>query len=676
MPHDDYELLRNTRLFDALSDEVVRNIAASLQSETVAAGHVIITEGELGDRLFLIRSGVVRIFTHNREGEQLVLARLEAGTYFGEQSLLSERPLRRNASARAMTDVTLLSLSHEVFQRHLRSSPSLKKLLAERGSEQLVKRIAKQLEDSRNSRHSLQSLFNRVRHFCRRQVLFRQGDSSVNAYFLLQGSVEVRFYDDDSQLVSKAQLQPGRFFGELGLLENKPRTGTAVASADSEICVISGDAFREAYKKNPELQGLIDAVTGIYQVPFMGLITQYRGEFLGHPAVQTTIQKKNGETLSASRVIDAEIFSIEYPDVAEKKSLSFQGDPDRMREIKLLDNRLVGVISIGYWRDTQEICRLVYNKTLLDEDDLRQFSASGELALTSQSLVDEEDELCRCIHVKYRSVQELVDRGVTDIEALTKQSGAGNVCGGCRPRIIELLGGSAWLEAKTVGVVKHNDSIRSFRLQPLNRPIKHYKAGQHLVVQARIDGHSVSRSYTLTSTDEQRQYYEITVKREPKGLFSRWLFDHCEEGEILRLTEPQGEISFFPDNEAPAVCLMGGIGITPAIAFARKLTDSKHRRALHIDYSVRSSEMAFSDELAVWPKQHSHITVCVRRTDVDGRLTEGDVAQILGRYRDAEFYICGPQRYEDAVTAILKNLNVAPAKIHVERFAHAGGPTN
>ena len=38
--------------------------------------------------------------------------------------------------------------------------------------------------------------------------------------------------------------------------------------------------------------------------------------------------------------------------------------------------------------------------------------------------------------------------------------------------------------------------------------------------------------------------------------------------------------------------------------------------------------------------------------------------------------ICGPKRYEDAVTAILNNMKVLPDKIHVERFAHAGAPTN
>jgi nitric-oxide synthase len=674
MPHDHYELLRNTRLFAALSGAVVRSICASLQTETFPAGETILTEGDLGDRLFIIRSGVVRIFTHNQDGDELVLARLEAGNYFGEQSLLAENPLPRNASARAMTEVTLLSLSHAAFRQHLHTSPALKQLLEDKGSAELLARITRQLEDSRNSEHSLQTLFNRVEPFRRRQVFFRQGDAALDAYFILKGSVEVRFHDDDLRLVSKAQLQPGRFFGELGLLEEKPRTGTAVAATDCEVCVISGDAFRKAYDDNPRLHELIDAVTGIYQVPFMGLITQYRGTFLGHPAVQTTIRKQNRETISAARVIDAEIFSIEYPDVADQESMGFQGSADQTREIKLAGNRLVGVTSIGHWRDIEEICRLVYNRTPLDEDALREFTASGALPSTVQSLVDEEDELCKCLHLKYRTLKQLIDRGVTTIEALTKESGAGNICGGCRPRIIELLGGSAWMDARAIGILEHNDSIRSYRIQPLSRPINGYQAGQHLVVQALIDDHWVSRSYTLTSSDEQRDYYEITVKREPKGLFSRWLFDHCKVGDILRITEPQGAISFVPEQQVPAICLMGGIGITPAIAFARKSIGSQQPRTLHIDYSVRSAETAFGDELAAWPAQHPQISVCVRRTDIDGRLTQEDVAQLLGRHPDAEFYICGPQRYEDGVTAILNDLKVDPAKIHVERFAHAGAP--
>ncbi len=79
-------------------------------------GDVLFEEGELGDCLYIIMQGVVRIFLPEEENER-TLALLHEKEYFGEMSLLTGDP--RSASARAEEDVVVLRLNKEQFDRLL-----------------------------------------------------------------------------------------------------------------------------------------------------------------------------------------------------------------------------------------------------------------------------------------------------------------------------------------------------------------------------------------------------------------------------------------------------------------------------------------------------------------------------------------------------------------------------
>ncbi|ERI03946.1 cyclic nucleotide-binding domain-containing protein [Aneurinibacillus aneurinilyticus] len=79
-------------------------------------GSVLFEEGELGDCLYIIMQGKVRIFLDKEEKER-TLALLQEKEYFGEMSLLTGDP--RSASARAEEDVVVLRLDKEQFDRLL-----------------------------------------------------------------------------------------------------------------------------------------------------------------------------------------------------------------------------------------------------------------------------------------------------------------------------------------------------------------------------------------------------------------------------------------------------------------------------------------------------------------------------------------------------------------------------
>jgi CRP-like cAMP-binding protein len=86
---------------------------SKLEPLQVAAGSVVIQEGEGGDYYYLIRSGRAQVTRHGRTGKPVILAELSAGDGFGEEALLSGEP--RNATVTMLEDAELMRLSQQDF---------------------------------------------------------------------------------------------------------------------------------------------------------------------------------------------------------------------------------------------------------------------------------------------------------------------------------------------------------------------------------------------------------------------------------------------------------------------------------------------------------------------------------------------------------------------------------
>ncbi len=142
-------VLARVPLFSYLDPTERHKIAEQLTPLNVKKGGTIITEGEVGDTMYLIKSGEVGIYTTlvEEEGisviktdqERLHLATLKVGDFFGEQALITKEP--RSATAIALTDVQLLEFSKRalaiVVKHHPRVGTLLKKYHQQRISDTL-----------------------------------------------------------------------------------------------------------------------------------------------------------------------------------------------------------------------------------------------------------------------------------------------------------------------------------------------------------------------------------------------------------------------------------------------------------------------------------------------------------------------------------------------------------
>ena len=117
------EALRSVPLFASLGDESAEALRELLELELRPAGSVLFRKGERGGAMYLIEDGRVRIHIRDRGGDDVTLAELAAGDFFGEMSILDGKP--RSATATVSEDARLAVLSRQHFHDFVGRSPEV-----------------------------------------------------------------------------------------------------------------------------------------------------------------------------------------------------------------------------------------------------------------------------------------------------------------------------------------------------------------------------------------------------------------------------------------------------------------------------------------------------------------------------------------------------------------------
>lgn len=92
------------------------------------------------------------------------------------------------------------------------------------------------------------------RRYPTKSTLIYAGDSSDSLYFIISGSVTVLIEDSDGKEMILAYLNPGDFFGEMGLFhESEARSAWVRAKVECEVAEISYTRFMQLIKEKPDL---------------------------------------------------------------------------------------------------------------------------------------------------------------------------------------------------------------------------------------------------------------------------------------------------------------------------------------------------------------------------------------------------------------------------------------
>ncbi|MEP0323609.1 Crp/Fnr family transcriptional regulator [Bauldia litoralis] len=152
--------LDGTVLFGGLDEADLRRLAGIARESNLAATETLFDQGDESDGLYIVVSGIIRIYLTADDTREATINLLEEGEVIGEMALLDGLP--RSAGAAALTDAKLIFIPREPFMSLLDTTPRL--------ARQIILMLCERLRAA-NSQVD-QAIFHDLRH--RLLVLLRQ----------------------------------------------------------------------------------------------------------------------------------------------------------------------------------------------------------------------------------------------------------------------------------------------------------------------------------------------------------------------------------------------------------------------------------------------------------------------------------------------------------------------
>ena len=134
------EVLIRAGIFQGVEPYAAEALAQALEIAEFSRGATLFSEGEPGDRLYIVSSGKVKIGRKSPDGRENLLAILGPGEMFGELSLFDPGP--RNATATAVADTSLIGLGNDDLVTWLTGRPDV--------ARQLLRALARRLRRTNN----------------------------------------------------------------------------------------------------------------------------------------------------------------------------------------------------------------------------------------------------------------------------------------------------------------------------------------------------------------------------------------------------------------------------------------------------------------------------------------------------------------------------------------------
>jgi len=665
--------------------------------------NIIFDKGDVGNCLYILIDGAVDITTIDLNEQENVLTRFrKPGDYFGEQALFDSLK-NRTARATVVSDSYILrKINKQEFNDIiLDKQPGLYDELNEHGNFLLQK-------DSVVFSNFLSEHVNHQvleQEFASGTVVFKEKTVGERFYLILDGRAKV-----SRNGAHIAELIEGNYFGDAAILTKQPHHISVEAEGYLRVVSIDAEDFSRLYndKESTTVKEYIDRMN-VFNVNDKGIIySQHLSHYKNKNSLTTILSYPNGEACSITKVTGKSPLSryAKQVEFFDEKGKSLGKQDIKLEEKDLLqsstknkqyprfyvqNNRLIGVELDYEYAHCDQIIPAILNTKFIRPWQHALYRVAGNLWINSFH-DDPRDEavICSCVGATRGELKKKVALGCVTLQQLKNETGAASICHKCENSVAAIANSADLTPAEIVFVPEPekycNDKkdIRCFRFRHKNAAIASYEPGQHIRLEAEINGRWIQRAYTLISIAGRHDYYEIAVKREEKGVFSNWLFDQLTAQSHVRISRPQGkDLKLDKTTQNPIVCLVNGVGVTPAIAFMRSLSYEKSQSSLYIDYSVqKENEVAFKHEFIQLDVENFKANLRITRepnkqleNELDNRITiekkrisETDIKNICNQYPNADFYICGSKGYNEDRIKHLKNSGISVDKIKDELF--------
>jgi len=165
------------------------------------------------------------------------------------------------------------------------------------------------------------------------------------------------------------------------------------------------------------------------------------------------------------------------------------------------------------------------------------------------------------------------------------------------------------------------------------------------------------------------------VRRLPEGTGSRWLTQEVKPGDVLWLSDAQGDFSCALHPSDRYLMLAAGCGITPVMSMCRWLVANCPQCDIQVIYNVRTlADVIFADEwqdlctahpqlqLTLIAKQSAHSGL------LNGRISAQFLQQVAPDITERIVMACGSELYMQQVEQLCEQLGVPASHFHKEQF--------
>ncbi|WP_423414730.1 FAD-binding oxidoreductase [Hyphomicrobium sp. B1] len=221
--------------------------------------------------------------------------------------------------------------------------------------------------------------------------------------------------------------------------------------------------------------------------------------------------------------------------------------------------------------------------------------------------------------------------------------------------------------------------VKSFLFRTPTAKLFRFRPGQFITLELEIDGETINRCYTMSSSPTRPDTLSITVKRVPGGKVSNWLHDNLKAGVAIKAFGPSGEFSCTLHAAPKYLFLSGGSGVTPLMSMSRAFYDLGEDRDVVFVHSARTPrDIIFRNELATMAHGMNRFRTAFVCENIGeqrdwsaptGFLTLPLLKSIVPDLSEREIFCCGPEAYMANIRAMLASAGFDMTRYHEESFS-------
>jgi 3-ketosteroid 9alpha-monooxygenase subunit B len=205
--------------------------------------------------------------------------------------------------------------------------------------------------------------------------------------------------------------------------------------------------------------------------------------------------------------------------------------------------------------------------------------------------------------------------------------------------------------ARIERIFDHAEDTRSLFLRMVEGQAPRYLPGMFISVSIPLSNETRVRPYTITSSPEEGEPFEICFNRVPNGVGVAWLFDRGV-GDVLTFTGPFGAFTLDRVPEQEMVFMAEGTAIAPIRPMIRRALAANRAPGISLLYAAdRPDHILFRGEIETWvgayPQFHFDAIIANGGSDsLYARLLEEADRRWVKRdaHRNRQFYLCGVGR--------------------------------